>query len=133
MLTIQVNKFEQVSNDDHQMSVAGRVVYLRCDVWGGEVVVGTQVLRVGKAGTLPCTLSHHTYDVASPVTPLVLNRMTLPSRNFARHLKVCDYVIICWMDITIWYKIEALPPSCTFLYSLLSCDNFCTNKACKIC
>ena len=94
----QVNKFEQVSNDDHQMSVAGRVVCPRCDVWGGEVVEGTQVLRVGNTGTLPCTLSHHTCDVASPATPLVLNRMTLPSRNFARHLKVhclrfCYYLL----------------------------------------
>ena len=73
----QVNKFEKVSNDDHQMSVAGSVVCPRCDVWGEEVVVGTQVLCGRKAGTLPCTLSHHTCDAASPVTPLVVNRMTL--------------------------------------------------------
>ena len=56
----QVNKFEQVSSDDHQMSVAGedggRSPRM---MWGGV--------------TLPCDLPHDAYDV--PTTPS-LNGMT---------------------------------------------------------
>ena len=46
----QVNKFEKVSNVDHQMSVA-RGVGARSDV----------------GGTLPCDLSHDAFDVTYPL------------------------------------------------------------------
>ena len=59
----QVNKVEQVSSDDHQMSVetGGRVVQRGMS---GEVYVP------GRG--LPCDLSHDTFDVTYPT----LNRMT---------------------------------------------------------
>ena len=53
MLGTQVNKFEQVSSDGRQMSLAG---------------VGPQVWHLG-GGTLLRDLSHNVFDVAQP-TPL---------------------------------------------------------------
>ena len=49
----QMNKFEQVSSDDHQMSVAGGV---------------SQVPGPEQWGTLPCDLFHDACDVPIPRT-----------------------------------------------------------------
>ena len=57
----QVNKFEQVSSDDHQMSVAGRDPQIGCLGLGGR---GPQVWCPGEEGTLPCDLSNDACDVA---------------------------------------------------------------------
>ena len=64
----QVNKFEQVSNNDHQMSVAG----------GGARSPG---MMSRWWGTLPCDLSHDACDVLPPV-----NRQT-PVKT----LPFCDF------------------------------------------
>ena len=67
----QVNKFEQVSSDDHLMSVAGRGV--GAQVWCPVESLGVQVRYPGGRGALPYDLSHETYDVptrsASPRPP----------------------------------------------------------------
>ena len=55
----QVNKFEQVSSDDHQMSVAGRDPQIGCLGWGE----GSPGLMSGGRGTLPCALSNDACDV----------------------------------------------------------------------
>ena len=60
----QVNKFEHVSNDDHQMSVAGVGYPGKYDILGG---------------ILPCDLSHD----ACNVTCLPLDRMT--DRHLRKH------------------------------------------------
>ena len=56
----QVNKFEQVSSDDHQMSVAGRDPQIGCLGWGE----GSPSLMSGGRGYLPCDLSTDVCDVA---------------------------------------------------------------------
>ena len=62
----QVNKFEQVSSDDHQMSVAEGRGYPGSYVGGGYPGSDVQI-----GGFLPCDLSHDARDVAYP-----LNGMT---------------------------------------------------------
>ena len=72
----QVNKFKQVSSDDHQMSVAGRRGWVPCLVSAGE--------EVGAIGG--CTVRSNTSWVmvtwkppsSCEQTPV----KTLPSRNF---------------------------------------------------
>ena len=55
---LQVNKFEQVSSDDHQMSLAG-----------GNGLEGWWVCPgVGVGYPLPCDLSHDVCDVIFPVS-----------------------------------------------------------------
>ena len=65
----QVHKFEQVSSDDHQMSVAG-VGMAKGRGWvcpeGGGVGVEVGMSREGYP--LPCDLSHDAYDVTYPLT-----------------------------------------------------------------
>ena len=54
----QVNNFEQVSSDDHQMSVAGKGVGVPSPMSGGRGKLVSIADSISE-GTLPCDLSHH--------------------------------------------------------------------------
>ena len=74
-----MKKFEQVSSDEHNLSVAGGRCRCPCLMSRGRGV-GAQVRSPGEAGkgTIPCDLSHDAYDVPTPYT---LNRMTDACKN----------------------------------------------------
>ena len=68
----QMNKFEQISSDHHQMSLVGIGLQVSCP--------GT-----GEGDTLPCNLSYDAFDVTYPPSPQNDRQKpvnTLPSHNF---------------------------------------------------
>ena len=71
-----MNKFEQVSNVDHQMSVA-RGVGARSDV----------------GGTLPCDLSHDAFDVTYPPNRQILVK-TLGGNKHCRCIQIISSMSI---------------------------------------
>ena len=61
----QVNKFQQVSNDDHQMSDGGRSpVVMSSEGGGGIRFPGLMLFDLEEY--LPCDLSHDACDVPTP-------------------------------------------------------------------
>ena len=96
---LQVNKFEQVSSDDHQMSVAG-VGPLQ---WWAPDVNSRGYPRSdvqGEGGTLLCDLLHDACDVTAP------NRMTDTCENIT-------FLQLRWRAV----KIPELPAACNRLQS----------------
>ena len=65
-LGLQVNEFEQVSSDDHQMpDVGGGGRSPGLMLWGWSPA-RSDALR-GRGSTLPCNLSHDTCDLPTPL------------------------------------------------------------------
>ena len=69
-----MNKFEQFSSDDHQMSVA-EGGYPRSHVGGGWMGIPGLM-------SLPCALSHDTCDVTYPPPQQKMPVKTLPSGSY---------------------------------------------------
>ena len=94
---IPVNKFKQVSSDNHQMLVAGGDRYLRSQVWVG----GYPHLPGYPLHPLGVSPSGHTLEY-SPPQILIPHPRTYPSLN--RMTDICENIALGILIFAIYYS-----------------------------